>query len=112
MASVALGLGLETEGLTKREVAGPVPFRMSGTWSVRAEGRDTLKEWRRADCFHFLPITLVLESGKLIVNPIDSAGRVGIKKNQTTGKRTIHLSINGAGNRFTLFVSAAQWGMT
>lgn len=59
MASVALGLGLGTEGLTKREVAGPVPFRMSESWSVRAEGRGTRVEGRRAYCSHFLPITNV-----------------------------------------------------
>lgn len=112
MASVALGLGLGTEGLTKREVAGPVPFRMSETWSVRAEGRDTPKEGRRADCSHFLPITLVLERRNLRVNPINSAERVDIKENQMTGKRTIQLNINGARNRVTLYVSTAHWGMT
>ena len=54
MASAGLGLGLGTEGLMKREVAGPVPFRMSGFLSLRKEGDDKPKGGMLTDCSHFL----------------------------------------------------------
>ena len=49
MASVALGLGLGVEGLMKREVAGPVPFLISGLRGVR---RDSVERGKLADCSH------------------------------------------------------------
>ena len=52
MASVGLGFGLGVSGLMKREVAGPVRFRMSGMRRIRVERGDTVEEGMLADCSH------------------------------------------------------------
>ena len=54
MASVGLGLGVGTAGLMKREVAGPVPFRMSGLGSLESSKQTHVlrKGGMLADCSH------------------------------------------------------------
>ena len=44
MASLGLGLGLGTEGLMKREVAGPVPFWMSKICWIRDKSGEMARE--------------------------------------------------------------------